>query len=530
MGGSGLVKEFLEDVNMVIGQLGSVGEPTMEYLQKMKASYGKLDREEQLNSIQILNKILKEDYNYYYLVMSLLLTELRDENIAFCIGEELVQKNCSLWARLCLEVQMNMFMFSSELSYRDEYEEYKMMGNIYKSLQKEINKCLGVKYEYIPYCERNKTVVIIVWQFLSVEHAPTRKAIDIYSYLRKLGYEVKIYVCFLSGEVDKKSIHWYKEMRGNNFCVESTEFAVNMGNSTILGYNAVLEKEKYIFQLRDLMGRIWDEKPEWILELGCRTVLADLCQQFTTVVTMSCTKSAPTTNAPIVARYFNYSKEEDTFFRKCLDKNQKVIDVPHEIGGIDKSGVLYKKCDFGISEDAFVIVIAGNRLDQEITMKFLLILYEILEQNDKFVIAMIGDCKDVKHTVEIGHFSDRFYFLGNQKAFREVISIGDVFLNPPRQGGGTGGLFAILEQVPVVTLDDCDVESICGKEFVCESIIDIPNLIHKYFQDVEFMRKQKEVCKVNAEKFMNVDSLGNFKALCDLVKELTLEKEKMYES
>ena len=524
------MKKFLEDVNALIGQLENMIEPTRDCLEKIKVSYGRMNRNEQKESIRILSEILKEDYNSYYFLMSLLLTELKDENIAFFIGQELTKNNCSLWTRHCIEVQMNMFMFSNQLLHRDEHQEYKMAKSIYNCLQEEIKKKVGAKYEYIPYYERKKKIVIIVWQLLSVGHAPTRKAIDIYKYLQKLGYEVKIYVCFWTGEVDKESIHWYKEKCGNNFCLESTEFEVNVENTIIVGYNAVSKKENYIYQLRDLIGRIWDERPEWILELGSKTVLADLCLKFTTVVTMSCTKSAPVTNAPIVARYFNYSKEENDFFCKCLDKSQKVIDVPHEIGGIEKSDIIYKRSDFEIPEKSFVIVIAGNRLNQEITTDFLSILYDILQQNGECLFAIIGKCEDIKHMIEIGDYSDKFYFLGEQKAFREAISIGDIFLNPPRQGGGTGGLYAILEQVPVITLDNCDVESICGKEFVCESITMIPNLVRKYYEDAEFMKRQKEICSINGEKFTNVDSLGNFKALCEMVKTVTLEKEKIYET
>lgn len=64
------MKKFLEDVNALIGQLGNMIEPTRECLEKIKVSYGRMNRNEQKESIRILSEILKEDYNSYYFLMS----------------------------------------------------------------------------------------------------------------------------------------------------------------------------------------------------------------------------------------------------------------------------------------------------------------------------------------------------------------------------------------------------------------------------------------------------------------------------
>ena len=100
-----------------------------------------------------------------------------------------------------------------------------------------------------------------------------------------------------------------------------------------------------------------------------------------------------------------------------------------------------------------------------------------------------------------------------------------MFLNPPRQGGGTGGLYAIKSEVPVITLDNCDVEAIVGKEFVCNSLEDMVNMVEKYYTDNEFMKKQKEICRISSEQWFNCDSIGNFKHLIDVVHENTSEND-----
>ena len=291
-----------------------------------------------------------------------------------------------------------------------------------------------------------------------------------------------------------------------------------------------LSPEGFLDGLRESVKMIWEERPEYVFELGDMTTLAALCQPFTTVVTMNCVKSAPVTAAPIVARYFEYSKEDNDLFYSCLTAEQTVIDVKHEEESFEHDTAdnreIHKKQDFGISGDAFVIIIAGNRLDIEITDEFLKVLYGILERNERFTIVVIGLCERLKQTVTESGYGERIVFTGVRRDFKETISIGDVFLNPPRQGGGTGAVFAGEMGIPVITLDHCDVESFVGQDFVCESVDKMPDLLDRYFMDHEFYEKQKERIKNRMCKHEEIDSIGNFGKLCELVKKVAIEKER----
>ena len=169
-----------------------------------------------------------------------------------------------------------------------------------------------------------------------------------------------------------------------------------------------------------------------------------------------------------------------------------------------------------------MIIISGNRLDIEITDDFLEVIYKIMEIADNICIAFIGKTKTIEGRLK-KELKKRFYFLGQVTHFLETISVGDIFLNPPRQGGGTGGLYAIKSEVPVITLDNCDVEAIVGKEFVCNSLEDMVYMVEKYYTDDEFMKKQKGICRVSSEQWFNCDSIGNFKHLIDIIHENSLE-------
>lgn len=526
------MKEFLSVVSDMIGQLDQYGQYNQDTLRSLEVRYRELTCHERMESLQILDDLLQEDFKNYFYIMSTLLAVLKDEQIAFLIENKMLSERYPLWERLSNMLQLRGVLFMNQIIV-DYYAEHEHQSKLYKNILNEIQILMGASYSYIPYHRRKKKIVIVVSQLLGIMHAPTKKVVYIYKYLRSLGYEIQVYVCCHLGKVTGDHIFWYNAVATNNFVNKSTEFNYSIEGECITGYNLILTPENYLRGLRETVGRIWDEQPEYVFEIGDRTILAGLCNLFTTVVTMNCIKAVPVTNAPIIARYFSYSEEEEIFYRKCIGENQRIIDVKHTCGEENQEVCMkeaYSKEFFGIPEDNFVIIIAGNRLNVEIDEIFLSVIYRILDQDESFLIAIIGECKQLENKISSSKYKEQIKFLGHQSNFKEAIAMGDVFVNPPRQGGGTGAFYAICSEVPVITLDNCDVESTVGKEFVCQSLEDMPLLVSKYFNDSEFMEKQKECCRKNTERLLDVNNLENFQELCDFVKSITLEREEVHES
>lgn len=523
------MNEFLGIVDEMIRQLSEGRYEPDRILERIKETYRILSEEEKEESIQIVDEELSGDQMYWFFIMSTLLRELEDGHVLQKIRDMLVSRKCLLWERCSYMYQLKYTMFTHRMPQIEEGAKYRMLRDVYESIQQDIRARGAGGYPYIPYQDRRKTVVMVAGQLLDVSHAPTRKFLSIYQYLQALGYEVRAFVCFHPGKKDGDDIFWNPSIFWKNFCDRTTYFSYSAGEITMEGCNLILESDCFLDRLRDFVGLIWEEKPEYVFELGDMTMLAGLCSQFTTVVTMGCTKSVPVTTAPIVARYFEYSKEENQFFRACLTADQTVIDVRHAEKSFEDNAEEnkepHKKQDFGIPENAFVIVIAGNRLDREITAEFLKVIYDILEKDERFMIVIIGQYGNLKQTVAESRYMKRIFFTGSREDFRETIAVGDVFLNPPRQGGGTGGFFAGELGIPIITLDHCDVESIAGKEFVCESVEEMPSLVYRYFTDHEFYEKQKECIMKNVSRQLEVDSVGNFGRLCELVKAVAEEME-----
>ena len=517
-------QQFIVMINKMLGELQVKHSVSECALEELRTVYHSMTDEEKEHSISLVYKEVEAHYYMAIVLMKTLLFELKDKKIVHYIQKLLADAQHPLWARLNDMSQLSQYLFMN-IIFEGEYENYVNQKVLYKNILNEIENKISFDNPYIPYKQRRRKIIIVMSQVLSIYHAPTKRMKFIYDSYKNMGYDVECYICHLEGvEGGWNGTVYYN----NNLLNQTGEFAFLLDGMEVEGYNLKLDSSRYIEQLQQTAQRIWREKPEFVLEIGSKTLLASLCSRFTTLVTMGCTKTLPVTNAPIIATPVEHSKEEKQMWKTILEDSQMVLEIKHLVNGKNQGEEeVYTKKDFGIPEDAFVILVAGNRLDGEIQPSFVDILYETLKIDKHFVIAVVGTCPNLKNRIREGDMFHRFYFLDWQPRFREVVAIGDVFLNPPRQGGGTGGLFAMMMEVPVITLDNCDVEVNSGPEFVCESVEEMPKLVHRYFTDQEFMRKQKENCRKQAMAKNNIDNEKNSRRLCEAVKKYAISQEEL---
>ncbi len=514
-------KDFLLAVSKMMKEIGEHGKYSEDTRQCIIETYAQMSESEQISSLKLICGAASETYSIGISMMAELLRVIKDLKIIECITGILTELSYPLWERINDTLLLRSYLFT--YSDFEGYQTYRNMNLIYKTHLDEIWARGRFLYDYIPHKKRNKKIVIILSQMLGVIHSPTNWTKVIADSYGKLSYDVECFVCHIKGTEscwDWKNVQYF-----NNFMDVTGQFQRMLGDVKINGYNFTLNASDYIEQLEKAVKMIWDRKPEYVLEIGEATILAGLCASFTTVVTMGCTKNMPVTNAPLIALQKDYSKEELKMWNEQLGDAQKMTEVKmffRDAKGQDN----YKKADFGISEEDFVIIIAGNRLDEEVTKEFLEIVYRILDLEACFKVAVIGVCPDLEARVLNGGREARFFFLGGQKKFRETIAMGDVFLNPPRIGGGSGGMFSILEEVPVITLDHCDVESIAGADFVCNSIEEMAPLAHRYYADAEFMNRQKENCRKAALRHTGIDNKQSLRKLSEDVRAYAKEVER----
>lgn len=468
-------------------------------------------------------KISEQDNVWLF---SYLLQVLKTEKIQSVIEDIMWESKISVLEILNIIYQVDVFLFFTPLK-SDEKFHYKYQVMIYRKQAERIWAMLDKEFSYIPYSKRNKKRVLLMCRtFLSEGHAPTAKIVNIYRYLELLGYEPYV-LCTYMGKVEKGyREQWYNSYAESSIFRNTGTFSVEYFGVHVDGGICYYSSQNFYEEITEVLMFINEYNPAFILDIGGDNIAACLSEKFTTVCSMACVKKPPLTTVSVIARYFQYSEGENRKYMECLDENQTVIDMVHVDELSASVNQVHKKSDYGIDENTFVILIAGNRLDREVSDEFLQVLNQVLERQDNAAIVFVGDCVELKKVLMQDRFADKYTFVGKVKDFKGIMSIGDLFLNPPRQGGGTGAYYAIAKGVPVLTLPNCDVAQ-TGEQFTCEKLEDMAGIIDRYIHDENFMENQKKYCMERTNILYGVDNLGNIKKFIDTLETYILAKEKM---
>ncbi len=90
---------------------------------------------------------------------------------------------------------------------------------------------------------------------------------------------------------------------------------------------------------------------------------------------------------------------------------------------------------------------------------------------------------------------ERHTSVGARADLIESLRLLDIFVNPPRIGGGNTGAMAMSIGIPVISLKAGDIAAVAGEEFTAETLSDYPELILKYKNDIGFYEKQSRLAE-----------------------------------
>ena len=78
----------------------------------------------------------------------------------------------------------------------------------------------------------------------------------------------------------------------------------------------------------------------------------------------------------------------------------------------------------------------------------------------------------------------------------------DIFVNPPRKGGGGGALAALEAGLPVLTLSDCDVAAAVEGSFICNDLQEMRDVLIRCYRDRGYYTKMCEEAKQLYDKHL----------------------------
>jgi hypothetical protein len=497
-------------ISEVVGFLNN-GYNKVTYINKknqIQHIYESMSLKKKYELIYFINKEFSQDINWYILLTSLLVKSTHDIKFLSQIINIVINNELNPYMGTELEYQAAYETFTND--YNQE-EMYNLLRKLHTFNVDNFKSLLDNSFEYIPYIKRNSNrIVIITDQILNINHAPTKIILEqCYTLQKEMGLEIflivsPINVTLLNNTIWSEIIseNYFKELNGDYIVTYEGSgiyikekqcngiFVINYKDTLIKGKQILFDQDNYMLQ-KQVFKEIYEFNPKFVYNINSINPLADLCKSFTTVVACGMSYGYPVSDAPILLCLDNKNIDEVPKNEVLLPYQQYIIKYKSQYI-IEKPKYIHNRKEFGIPEDNFVITIVGNRLQDEITPDFIMILKHLLDINLSISILLIGNYNNYYEYFNNNTFQNRVYCIGYQTDLVSVISIADLYLNPPRKGGGTSALIALYAGVPVITFPNCDVAGNVGENYICNNEEELFNLIDKYLNNREFYNYQKE--------------------------------------
>ncbi|OOB77671.1 MAG: hypothetical protein BEN19_00320 [Epulopiscium sp. Nuni2H_MBin003] len=410
------------------------------------------------------------------------------------------------------QVVIKFFRDNTYLDYKKDYFYYQ---KLYKRFIEEIDINI-----FKPYIPTKDTVVILVHQFLASTHAPTARA-DYYGGTLQKNFNKKVTMA-ITQELPKYTKFFtagtasYSEDNLNGI----NKIKLNSGE-TVSSYQA--DNNNYTLdEMKSLLSYIYYIKPELVLVIGERSIIGDVCSNFTKVVVDTLSSEIPICIAEniLVEKYMMGDAAKIKYF---THKKKHFIVKPLPKFNYNRLPIPALKQEYGIDPDCFAIALVGNRLEIELTPEYTKMLEDILKIDSRVHFVIIGEFEKYTYFYNNLDILENSTILGYQKNLKRALSMCNLYLNPPRKGGGMAAIMALSERVPVVTLPKCDVEMNIGSDFTAQ-LDEYVEVVRKYVLDKEFYKsKQEDIEKlVTNNTYAPEDGVQFMKYMLDEVEKISL--------
>ena len=379
-------------------------------------------------------------------------------------------------------------------------EIQEMINELYSEIFNLFKEELNVSENHIPVKERNKDIIFIITsQFLNLGHAPTKTTLDRAANLQK-HFNKQIFIINAADIMPSVGIEIFYNMTIGNVIKEYSKLSVFTLKNGI--EFPVFQPDKPMpnkSSIKEIIDYVFKYKPYFILNIG-ETIVSDLCSLF----------------IPTIAQATVFSELLTTLGTFSVTANPKFQANDHTIlttftFSYKPQTHNYKKSDFSLPEDKFLIIISGARLTDEVTYDFLNNIKEIFNYNAHIVFA--GCFDNYEEIISKDNvLKENTTFLGFQEDMLAITELCDLYINPPRTGGGSSISEALSKGKPAITLNFGDCSIAAGKDFWVNTLDEMRDTIIKYITDKEFYSEMSKKALERNEVLTNTK-----KALEDII-------------
>ena len=131
-------------------------------------------------------------------------------------------------------------------------------------------------------------------------------------------------------------------------------------------------------------------------------------------------------------------------------------------------------------------------------------LDSVLKLTD-FILLTVGNLDCEAAFSEYQSITEKNIHIEYTDKLLAVCDLTDLYINPPRKGGGTSAIYAMAAGKPVVTLKYRDVYENCGEEFSADNIEMMREQIIRYKEDDKYYSMMSQVARGRADLYTNME-------------------------
>lgn len=328
----------------------------------------------------------------------------------------------------------------------------------YGSLVKEIARRFDVRPTAWRAEKRNgQKVVMVTNQFLSLSHQPSRDLLAQAAALQARGdFEVTILNTnmmpdrYYSPFVPPFAADMEQSLDGDQI-LSFEDRTFRMISSTLPGMNAAK-----VAGFIDAVDKI---NPDAVISIGGSVVIADLLASSRPCLCLQTTSGFVVSLAPLILDFGGGAPPlGDDHYARAWRPFRLGLSLRQERQPVERR-------EFGIPEDAFAMIVIGNRLDYEVTPAFLDLLHLLMAQQPAAFVVFAGPATELPERLANHPIAPRARCLGYVNKIDGLAEVCDVYVNPLRTGGGASAMQALAAGIPIVTLASGDVASVAGPAF-----------------------------------------------------------------
>lgn len=467
--------------------------------------FEQLKVEENVAIIDVLKNILHEgkniDWRLIIYINSFLFVYLQELNYLYNLLEQMESNSeISLVERNFLYWQITRILFVSPQFNTVHNQNH--LRRSYAQMFNLLNQEVSDRDYWIPKEVRNKELVLVITgQFLSPLHAPTQIALDTcYTIIKEFNQKaLLINTADLSRRIN---LPFYSAQLFNYIADYN-----HIDNLSYQGINIPFyqfsDESIYETEIDTVLQTVAKLKPLYIISIGGSNITADLCASFVPVVTVPCTVDIPIAESTFLVLPRKITEEDKEVISSLNQLEERIIES--ELSYKSKtSGNVLNRSDWNLKDEHFVIVIVGNRLKDEMTEEFLNSLNLLLINNQNIRVLLVGDFDNYSEVIiDYKGVKEQSIYMGYQQDLSAVYSISDIYLNPPRTGGGTSAAQALYMRVPVFTLPFGDVSHVVRTNYhIQKDLEQIEEYIIKW-EEKGFKEKERNLAFERAKEIFD---------------------------